>query len=140
MKHTSEKLGTLKRKADKWFSLYARLEEADEDGMCECITCGAMKHFKSIHCGHFVSRGRLSTRYTRKNVASQCAGCNCFGAGRQYEFGKQIDERYGEGTADELMSRPKDGFKISKGEYREMIDDFKGKAKEEAYKKNQIIS
>ena len=97
-----------------------------------------MDHWKECDAGHFASRGRLWTRYNEKNIHAQCRYCNRFCGGQQYKYGREIDTRYGRGTADVLMGT-RTGYKISKSEYMEMIDEYKGKAKEEAYKKHQLI-
>ena len=35
--------------SDKIFSEYIRLNDADDNGFCQCITCGSIKHWKNIH-------------------------------------------------------------------------------------------
>ena len=115
----------LKKKLDAIFSKYKRLSEADEEGMVICITCGKRLHYKEAHNGHFVPRQVLVTRFNEINTSPQCCGCNTYKDGEQYKYGKAIDFEYGEGTADKLMAMPKDGYKISKGEYEEMIDYYK---------------
>ena len=114
----------LKKKLDAIFSKYKRLSEADENGMVICITCGKRLHYKEAHNGHFVPRQILATRFSEINTNVQCCGCNTYKDGEQYLHGKAIDFEYGEGTADWLMSQPKDGFKIDKSDYEAMIDYY----------------
>ena len=99
MKHKTTKY--YKARCDRLFSLWIRQRDA-VDGICKCITCGTPYPWRSIHCGHFMSRGRESTRYHEKNTGCQCVSCNTFNQGRQFEFGLYIDKRYGEGTAEKL--------------------------------------
>jgi hypothetical protein len=57
-------------------------------------------------CGHFVSRGEYSTRWSPINCAWQCGWCNSkyMGNGENYLFGKRINEIYWWGTAEMLMA------------------------------------
>jgi hypothetical protein len=40
----------LVKKYDAVFSQYIRLRDADKNGICSCITCGAKVHWKNIQC------------------------------------------------------------------------------------------
>ena len=92
-------ISKLKKELDKWFSLYIRLREATDEGMVQCFTCGKVAHYKSgMQCGHFQSRRFLSTRWDEKNCQVQCVGCNMFKSGEQWQFGMQLNAKYGVGT------------------------------------------
>ena len=91
-------------KADKYFSLFIRKRDSI-NGLARCITCG--KLVSDPDCGHFISRRFQSTRYDEKNAHAQCKKCNRFQNGNQYEHGKAIDRKYGEGTADKLLQKSK---------------------------------
>lgn len=119
-----------KKKLDRIFSEYIRKRDADEWGDCACITCKKRVHWKGIHAGHFMSRKDLATRYDEKNVHSQCPGCNTFNNGRQYEYAIEVDERYGEGTADELLRKSKTTVKWSVQDYEKMIQWYQRKLKD----------
>lgn len=116
---------------DRWFSKFIRLRDADEHGVCRCITCGTF-HFwnKDIHAGHYVQRNRVATRWDEKNVNAQCCQCNTFNEGRQDEHGKAIDRKYGKGTAEYLMiigmAR---GSKVSEEWLKIKIKEYKEKVK-----------
>lgn len=89
------KIKTLKDKLDKVFSQYIRLSSS-EDGYCRCFTCGDPHPWKEIDCGHWISRGRLMTRWDENNCRCQCKGCNLFGkitgqAGEPYLFGLKLE-------------------------------------------------
>ncbi len=90
-----------------WYvmSRYVRQEEFKKYGG-KCIdNCGvAIDNWWEADCGHFRSAKSLATRFLRENLAIQRKHCNSpwGGNGRQYDFGKEIDRRYGEGTADRL--------------------------------------
>ena len=123
MKKTISKL---KKELDKWFSLYIRLREATDLGLCQCFTCGKVAHYKDgMQCGHFQSRRFLPTRFDEENCQVQCVGCNMFKQGEQYKFGLALDSKYGEGTAEELEQISRSILKISRVEYEEKISYYK---------------
>ena len=66
------------------------------NGLARCITCE--KLVSDPDCGHFISRRFQSTRYDEKNAHVQCKKCKPFENGNQYEHGRAIDRKYGEGT------------------------------------------
>lgn len=88
-------------------SRYVRKTEFEQYGG-KCVdNCGVeILDWHDADCGHFRSARSLSTRFLRENLAIQRKHCNSTrkggGHGRQYDFGKEIDRRYGQGTADRL--------------------------------------
>ena len=118
-------ISKLKKELDKWFSLFIRLREAASNGLAFCFTCGCSKHYKKLQCGHFQSRTHLSTRWDLKNCQVQCAACNVFRYGEQYKFSLNLDAKYGEGTAEELLILSKSTWKITRAEYIEYISYYK---------------
>ena len=85
-----------KKKLDIAFSILIR--ERDKD--LPCITCGASG--RQMDAGHFRRRECMSTRWDYKNCNSQCSKCNRFES-RGYEYGINLDKRWGKGTAKELF-------------------------------------
>lgn len=124
-----EGVASLKKKADAAFSQYIRLRDSDEFGIGECITCQKKAHYKTMQCGHFVSRKASTLRYSEENCNIQCVGCNVFKYGEQYLYSKAIDLKYGDGKADELMSRRFETHKFSREELEEIIHDSKEQIK-----------
>tara|TARA_R100001460_G_scaffold107905_2_gene157531 strand:- start:8600 stop:9019 length:420 start_codon:yes stop_codon:yes gene_type:complete len=126
MTNTKKSISKLKKELDKFFSLYIRLRDANEYGMVQCYTCGCIKPYnKGMQCGHFQSRSHLATRFDEVNCQPQCVGCNMFKQGEQYKFALQLDGKYGEGTADELMYLAKTTLKMSRVDYEEKISYYK---------------
>ncbi len=123
-------ISKLKKELDKIFSLYIRLRKATPQGMTTCFTCGTQKHYKKMHAGHFMSRKHLSTRWNEDNVQVQCPKCNLFGQGEQYTFGKLLDVRIDEGTAENLEQLARTTTKIMRYEYEDMIKEYKKKLKD----------
>ena len=49
----------------------------------------------------------------------------CLKSGEQYIFSKQLDEKYGDGTAEELYIKSKETVKYSNDELQDMIKHYK---------------
>ena len=123
MKKTISKL---KKELDKWFSLFIRLRSANEYGMVQCFTCGVVRGYKDgMQNGHFQSRKHMATRFDEENCQIQCVKCNIFDSGQQYIFSIRLDEKYGEGTAEELEFLARVIHKVSRREYEEQITYYK---------------
>ena len=116
-----------KQKADKYFSEYIRKRDST-NGMATCVTCG--KRTAQFDCGHFLSRRFQSTRYDEQNAHAQCLKCNRFENGNQFEHSKAIDEKYGEGTADELLQKSKMICKRKKSDFEWIAKEYKQKSEE----------
>lgn len=121
----------LKDSIDKYFSLYIRLRYADEYGNTKCYTCDRVLPYKKVHAGHFMSRGKLSTRWDDRNVQVQCYGCNISRYGNQYEFGKRLDKTYGEGFADYLLRQSLKTRKFTQEELEALKEKYMRLAKEQ---------
>ena len=111
---------------DKLFSEYIR--KRDTPG--KCISCQRVITFDTADAGHFMSRSHMATRYHDLNVNAQCKKCNRFEHGRQYEHARGIDEKYGEGVAEELYKLSKTTVKYSKNDLKELAKELRHKIKE----------
>jgi 5-methylcytosine-specific restriction endonuclease McrA len=112
------------QKADDYFSRYIRARDTDHTGHGECITCGKIVHYSEADAGHFVPRDRQSTRYDERNVNLQCRLCNRFKGGQQYLHGRSIDDKYGRGTADELIEQSRVLIKRTQTDFEEIAEYF----------------
>jgi len=110
---------------DKVFSEYIRQRDSNHAGIGKCITCNWHGHWKEADCGHFVSRAEKSVRWDEKNCALQCKRCNGFRGGEQFLFAKEIDKKYGNGTAEKLQLKRHQTVKLSTFELQAMIDHYK---------------
>lgn len=64
------------KKADELFSKLIRKTYQMGDGLIFCYTCDQPLLFAQAQCGHYVSRGNLSTRWLTANCRPQCDSCN----------------------------------------------------------------
>lgn len=122
-------ISTLKKQADKYFSQYVRLRDS-VNGYGNCITCQRSYHWKQAQAGHFVSRSCNYLRFNDENVNFQCVGCNMFKGGDQYEYAKQLDLKYGSGTAEKLHSQRHITHKFKSDELEQIINEAKEYIKE----------
>ncbi len=124
---------TLRAKCLKAFQLLRRLEEADDDGMCECVTCGEVRHYTTVHGGHFLPKGK--SRYWAlevENVHPQCKSCNNWGmrygsAAQSYTM--WMEEYYGRDFVEEMIRDQRKVKKIYAADYREMIKAWSAQIK-----------
>ena len=123
-------ISKLKKKLDVLFSQYIRRRNADHLGRVKCFTCGIEKHWKEQQAGHFQSRSHHSTRRDEVNVQVQCVKCNMYRQGEQDKFGMYLDQRFGDGTAEELEYRAKTIVKLNRVDYEEAIERYKQKIRE----------
>lgn len=120
---------TLSKKLDLCFSMYVRLSRINRSGYGNCVTCGHLKPFAELDCGHFMSRDHYPTRWDLKNVGIQCQGCNRFRAGRQFEFGQFIDKTEGRGSSAKLHFLAKTGRAPDNFQIQTMIEFYTGEVK-----------
>jgi len=123
--------------ADKHFSKFVRLRDTVKiiDGVpyCKCVTCSKIAPVKEMTNGHFVKRNRTATRFNEQNCHAQCISCNSFEDGREYKHAKEIDKKYGSGTADKLQALGAARgarSKLEKYRLKEIADKYKEKVKE----------
>ena len=82
----------------KDYSKIVRLEEADGQGICTCVTCGVREVWDSgaMDAGHYLAARRLTStmKFCRHNIHTQCKVCNTMGRVVQtqpYAVGKVVD-------------------------------------------------
>ena len=131
-KKTSAKL---KKELDKLVSEYVRRSNADHRGMVKCFTCQKQYHWKRIQNGHFISRIHLNTRFdydTTKpsNCMPQCYRCNINLSGNQWQYARKLNEKFGEGTAEQIELRSKQTIKMGVVDYELAIEEIKKKLTE----------
>ena len=125
--------------ADKYFSLYIRVRDADENGCAKCCTCGTYKPVKLQDCGHYVKRQHMSTRFDEWNCATQCKRCNGFEQGRDADFERYIAERWGMKAINHLQIQRHITRKTGKFELEQIAKYYKERAIELAKAKNLEI-
>ena len=63
-----------------------RLEESDNYGFVQCVTCGKKGRYnEGFHGGHYISRRHASCKLLSLNIWQQCIRCNAY---RDGELGR----------------------------------------------------
>lgn len=114
-----------KAKADKWFSEWIRLRDADASGMVTCITNPKIRKFwRDVDCGHWISRAKESTRYDERNANGQSKHSNRFQGGHFLEHGLAIDRKFGPGTREALEKKAGQICKRTVNDYLFLADTY----------------
>lgn len=70
-----------------------RQEGVDFAGYGDCYTCGVVKHWKEMHCGHYIhGKGDLD----RRNLKRQCVKCNNYLSGNLGKYAERLVRDNGE--------------------------------------------
>jgi hypothetical protein len=118
------------KKLDKVFSEYIRLRDSDENGICTCITCGVMHHWKNMDNGHFIKRQHMLLRFSEINCNAQCRKCNWLGQGEDYKYTIALQKKYGDGIVEKLLIMKKIPMKFTQFEIDELEKYYKNKLKQ----------
>lgn len=122
-------------KVDCVFSEYIRLRDAlaaKMQGYIRCISCGDIKHWKSMDCGHYENRKFMYLRFNEQNCNAQCRECNRFTEGEKVKYRIGLVKKIGEDAVkrlEESQNYPAgftiDGLKIKYVEYKNKADELK---------------
>ncbi len=72
----NQTLEQVRQKCLKAFQLLRRLEEADENGYCTCISTGKREQYQKLDGGHYISRRCRATELEHDNVWPQSKYAN----------------------------------------------------------------
>lgn len=92
----------LVKKLDRVFSLYIRLRDAMPSGFVRCISCGKIKRFEDVDCGHYYSRTHMATRFDEDNCHAECRSCNRMSADHLIGYRKNLVGKIGLSRIDRL--------------------------------------
>ena len=122
-------ISPLIKKLDTIYSQFIRLRDADNNGMVRCCTCGRIKHWKEVDCGHFIKRQHMATRFVESNTNGQCKHCNAFEQGANELYAEFIKKKYGENELNRLYYLKNQSKKFSKWELEELIKHYQAEVK-----------
>lgn len=118
----------LKLDLDWVVSRYVRILYSDENGLCKCFTCDALRHFTFIQNGHFIPRSNMATRWLLKNLRPQCQTCNEVKHGNLEVFSQRLEEDE-KGLVEYLKELSRETYKFGVEELKQMLYDFRAKLK-----------
>ena len=85
----------LKKALWEIYSQYIRTRETDDEGFCECVTCGKQAFWQDMQAGHFIPQSSGNyLRYNDENVHAQCLRCNCYLHGNIFAYEEYMIRRY----------------------------------------------
>ena len=119
---------TPRSKCLKAIQLLARISNADDNGYCKCVSCGAIHHYKEMDGGHFIPKGSSSYWSLEiENIKPQCKGCNGFGmkygsAAQQYTV--YMVDTYGRDFVDNMFATKSNVKKMYKADYVDLLAEF----------------
>jgi len=125
--HEAYSIPKLVKKLDEVFSIFIRRRSADSNGMVKCFTSGKIMHWKESQCGHFVSRRHYATRWDEVNCQVQSVGENVFNQGNAPQFAVNLDKMFGVGTAEGLVMKSKNKFKLDFFTLKYLIQQYTDK-------------
>ena len=109
----------------KWFSIYIRLRDSDENGYGKCFTCGKIIFWKKGDCGHGIGRQHMATKYNEKNNHLQCKYDNGLEGGMRERYKEEMNKRYGAYTWDLMEMESKKRFTWSAFEIEALTEHYK---------------
>lgn len=123
-----EDLSGLIHDADTLFSIYVRRKDANKQGEVACYTCGTVKRYQELQCGHYMKRGNLFLRWDLRNARVQCYYCNVTKGGNAREFSLHLEREY-PGITEILLEESRLVYKPSRDEMRNLVSELTQKIK-----------
>ena len=114
----------LVKKLDKVFALYIRLRDVMPNGYGRCISCGRIRHFSDLDCGHFYSRKHMGTRFDEDNCSAECKACNRFSADHLINYQTNLIRKIGMARFELLGVKAKRARKWDDFELEELIKHY----------------
>ena len=112
-------------KRDKWDAAFSRLVRLRSNWTCE--KCGKVYSDPSpgLHCSHFVTRSRKSTRWDPRNAAAHCYSCHQHLGGNPLLFAEWIHGYLGPHTTDVVRQNSLLTVKWRKADKDELYEQMK---------------
>ena len=117
----------LKKKAWTLFSQYIRRKYSDNMGNAQCFTCGIVKPWKELQCGHGISGRGNFVLFLEEVCRPQCYGCNV-GRGGNYEvFIPKLIDLYTREQYDNWVAESRKPMKRTRADYLELIGELESR-------------
>jgi hypothetical protein len=117
----------LVRRLDEVFSMYIRLRDSRALGFryFKCISCGKIKPFEMMDCGHYFSRTHMATRFSEDNAHGECSYCNRFCADHLVGYHDNLVKKIGQERYNRLVWQHNEAKHWTDFELEEMIKRYK---------------
>ena len=130
---------TLEKSLDRYFSLYIRLRDTDENGYFKCPTCGRVLPFEKADCSHYWSRSHKSTRWYEDNCCAECSYDNRMNSSHLDGLGRHLRKKLGEQKFEMLNWLHNQPYKLTEFELAELVKMYQKKIIELKKTKNFIV-
>lgn len=125
---------SIKAKAKKAIQMWARMRDADENGVVRCCCCGKWINWKHADGAHYIPATYLSTCFVEININATCRYCNRFLEGNRISYMDYMTKKYGYDAVDELERRKNLRVKYAAFELEGIAKLYTEKQKEFAWK------
>lgn len=125
----------LVKKLDRVFAYYIRLRDIMPNGMGECISCGKIKPYRELDCGHFYGRTNMATRFDEDNCNCECRGCNRASSDHLIFYQENLIKKIGIARFSSLREKAHSTKKWEAEELQRMIDYYSKEVKRLSYEK-----
>lgn len=112
------------KRLDRVFALYIRLRDCMPNGLGRCISCGKIKPYRELDCGHFFGRSNMATRFDEDNCNAECVGCNRVSSDHLIYYQENLIKKIGVSRFSTLRERSHLTKKWSDNELQKMIDYY----------------
>ena len=109
-----------------------RMEAADDDGYCQCVTCGTVRKWNDqIHAGHFVSGRGNGVLFDERGIHPQCSYCNDQLKGNQEEYYQYMLANYSQEVIDELLRQRRQGRQYTREELTDQVFEYRDRIRKQ---------
>lgn len=126
----------LVKKLDKVFALYIRLRDCMPNGFGKCISCGRVKPYRELDCGHFFGRTNMATRFDEDNCNAECQSCNRVSSDHLIYYQENLIKKIGVARFSTLRERAHSIKKWDRAELEEMIKHYTNEVRRLSYEKS----
>lgn len=130
----------LVKRLDKVFALYIRLRDCMPSGMGQCISCGKIKPYRELDCGHFFGRSNMATRFDEDNCNAECIGCNRVKSDHLIYYQENLIKKIGVSRFSTLRERAHSTKKWDDEELEKMIKYYTNEVKRLGHEKGISVN
>lgn len=123
-KTIEKNLSQLIKEADEVFSVFIRRRDLP-GGVGKCFICGNKLFHSQAHCGHYIDRDQMPTRYDEMNANAICQTCNCFEAEHKEQYALKMILIHGHHDLYQLEAKARGLQKYMRHELVELIEYYK---------------
>ncbi len=120
----------MKNRRDKLDDIFSKLVRERANWTCEAQLPGCGGYHEegrrqSLHCSHFFSRRKQSTRFDPENAAAHCFSCHKKLEENPLDFAKWVEAHLGNAATENLRIRAATILKRTKPQKEDLYQDMK---------------